>query len=84
VKHDTANVKKREQLTDKQYQHGWKIVEDYLRKRPSIRNRQFREITGLSYDQAINFFKRATTERRLERVGHASATHYVLQKRVGS
>jgi len=76
-----SNVPPRTRLTEKQYEHCWKLVLTYLGKQGNIRNRQFREVTGLGYDQAINFFKRATTEKRLARLGTASATHYVLPKR---
>lgn len=75
-----SNLGVRTQLNDKQYNHCWKLVERFLQKNGSIRNREFREITTLGYDQAINFFKRATTEKRLIREGTSSATRYVLPK----
>ena len=66
---------------NKQFKYCWKLVASYLKNNPEIRNRQFRKLTGLGYDQAIYFFKRATTEKRLARIGTSSATHYVLPKR---
>ena len=71
----------REQVSDKQFKHCWKLVESYLKKNSEIRNRQLRELTGLGYDQAIKFFKRATSDKRLARIGTSSATHYILGSR---
>jgi len=51
----------------------------FLSKNKTIRNRQLREIAGIGYDQAIAFFHRAVTEKRLLRNGVSSGTHYVLK-----
>ena len=53
-------------------------VKAFLAENKTIRNQQLREITGIGYDQAIAFFNRATTEKRLLRKGVSSGTHYVL------
>ncbi|MGH6629318.1 MAG: hypothetical protein ACREB3_06275, partial [Burkholderiales bacterium] len=66
-------------LTEAQYAECWGLVLSYLRKHGSIQNKQFRVETGLGYDQAIRFFKRATTEKRLKREGIGSRTCYFLR-----
>jgi hypothetical protein len=68
----------RTKLTDSEYKRCLKVVERSLRTNQSIRNRELREATGMNYDQAIAFFKRATSERRLVRRGSAGGTRYVL------
>lgn len=65
-------------LTNEQYESCWKAAEKFLSKNKTIRNQQLREIAGVGYDQAIDFFKRAVTEKRLARKGVGSATNYVL------
>ena len=65
-------------LTDEQYNRCLKEVVVFLAKNPKIRNRELREISGIGYDQAIRFFKRATEDKRLVRKGSSSSTHYVL------
>lgn len=66
-------------LNDEQYINCWKVAEAFLGKHGSIRNKQIREAAKINYDQAINFFNRALSEKRLIRLGVASGTHYVLK-----
>jgi hypothetical protein len=66
-------------LTDEQFAHCWEVAEVFLKKTASIRNRQLREISGIGYDQAIDFFNRAVDEKRVVRLGSGSGTHYVLK-----
>lgn len=68
-------------LTKEQYVRSWNLAEAYLEKHGRIRNKQMREISGIGYDQAIGFFKRATGEKRIVRKGTSSGTHYVLKKK---
>jgi hypothetical protein len=65
-------------LTDDQYNRCLKEVVTFLEKNSKILNRELREISGIGYDQAIRFFKRATEDNRLVRKGTSSSTHYVL------
>ncbi len=65
-------------LTDSQYSECLFATLDYLKHHGSIRNRQLRAVTGITYDQAISFFKRATNESHVMRRGISSGTHYVL------
>jgi hypothetical protein len=65
-------------LTNEQYSRCWKVAEAFLSENKTVRNQQLREIAGVGYDQAISFFKRAVTEKRLVRKGVGSGTHYVL------
>ena len=65
-------------LTNEQYDRCWKLAEAFLFKNRTIRNQQLRQIAGVGYDQAIEFFKRAVTEKRLVRKGVGSGTKYVL------
>ena len=67
-------------LTTNQFDNCWKTAELFLIKNGKIRNRDLRGITGIGYDQAIDFFHRATGEDRLLRQGAGSGTHYVLKK----
>jgi hypothetical protein len=53
----------------------------FLKKKPSIRNRELREVAGIDYDQAITFFNRAILEKSLVREGKFSGTHYILPNR---
>jgi len=68
-------------LTSEQYAHCWQLAEAFLERHGSIRNKQIREISGIGYDQASGFFRRAITEKRLIRRGVSSAIHYVLNKK---
>ena len=63
------------------YERCLHAVFDYLRKKPFIRNRDMRAITGITYDQTITFFNRAITEKHLHRGGRGSGTHYVLYEK---
>ena len=74
----TQNNEHSTSLTDEQYELCWKVVKAFLSENEMIRNRQLREISGIGYDQAIRFFKRATTEKRLVRKGEGGSTKYVL------
>jgi hypothetical protein len=65
-------------LTNEQYDRCWRVAEAFVRKNESIRNKQLREVVGIGYDQAIGFFNRAVSEKRLVRRGTSSGTHYVL------
>lgn len=66
-------------LTNEQFESCWSIAKAFLSKNKTIRNRQLREIAGIGYDQAIDFFNRAVSERRLIRKGVSGGTHYVLK-----
>jgi hypothetical protein len=68
-------------LTNEQFARCWNLAESFVKKNGTIRNKQMREVSGIGYDQAIGFFKRATSEKRLLRKGTASGTHYVLKKK---
>jgi hypothetical protein len=76
-----ASNDSRTRLSDKTYERCMAATIRFLDKNPSIRNRELREITGIDYDQAINFFNRAIFENRLIRKGQSSGTHYVRPKR---
>ena len=65
-------------LTDVQYDRAVVAATKHLSGGNVLRNRDLRRVTGLNYDQAIAFFKRATMEGRLSRRGRGAATNYVL------
>jgi len=65
-------------LSDAEFAEARRAVIDYVSKHRSITNRHFRELTKLSYDQAIAFFNRMIKENALLRVGKGSGTKYVL------
>ncbi len=55
-------------------------VRTYLQTHKSITNREVRQLTGISYDQAISFFNEMLRAGRFERVGVYSGTRYVLPR----
>ncbi len=57
--------------------HALKLVSE----NKCVTNREIRESTGISYDQAIAFFNRAIKEGALQRTGSSSATKYVIPAR---
>ena len=60
-------------LSDADYERCWEIVDAFLAINDTIRNSEFREITGGNYDQAIKFFNRCVEESKLERRGNRPA-----------
>ena len=67
-------------LSDLQFEECMGIALHYLKSNPFIRNRDIRAVAAIGYDQAIHFFNRAITEKRLTREGSGSGTRYVLPK----
>jgi predicted HTH transcriptional regulator len=67
----------RSTLSDEAYERCLQIAVEYVARNQTIRNRQLREVTGISYDQAIYFFNRAIGSNRLVRKGTGSSTYYV-------
>jgi hypothetical protein len=51
-------------------------VETYLSTHSYITNRELRALSGITYDQAIDFFNRMVGCGKLERIGKASGTKY--------
>jgi len=64
-------------LVESDYQRVVGQVMAWLRQEPSIRNCQFRALTGMSYDQAIWVLGRMVSEGKLERVGAGGGRKYV-------
>lgn len=54
-------------LSDSQFEECMGIALHYLKSNPFIRNRDIRAVAAIGYDQAIHFFNRAITEKRLTR-----------------
>jgi len=54
------------------------IATAFIVKHGSLTNRDLRRETGLSYDQAINFFKKAVQKKVLQRHGRTANIHYCL------
>jgi hypothetical protein len=71
----------RTKLSEKSYERCMAATIAFLNKKPSIRNRELREVVGIGYDQAITFFNRAILEKSLVREGKSSGTHYILPNR---
>lgn len=76
----TAGHLGRTGLPEADYKRALKIVREFLRSEERITNSRFRQLTGLNYDQAIEFFGRAVEAGVLERRGYAAGTHYVEWK----
>jgi hypothetical protein len=66
-------------LNNEQFTRCWKVAREFVYKNGSIQNKQIREVAGIGYDQAIGFFKRAVSEKRLIRRGSGGGTRYVLK-----
>ena len=67
----------RTSLPDELYQEVLVEVREYLNQHERVSNSVLRSLTGLNYDQAIKFFKRATTDGIVAKRGETSGTHYV-------
>jgi predicted HTH transcriptional regulator len=65
-------------LTENEFTQVKETVFSYFSCHKSITNRKIRELTNISYDQAMNFFNRMAAQGHLKRVGTASSTKYVL------
>ena len=65
-------------LSDAAFRVALTKVVEHLDSQERITNTMLRSLTGLNYDQAIKFFKRATCSGVLERRGKSSGTYYVL------
>jgi hypothetical protein len=65
-------------LSDAQFEECMGMALRYLKTNTSIRNREIRAVASIGYDQAIYFFNRAISEKRLFREGSGSGTRYVL------
>ena len=65
-------------LDDAEIHTVCKSVSHFLDTEASITNRELRQLTGISYDQAIHFFNGMVDSRRLVRVGKTSGIKYVL------
>ena len=55
-------------LTDSEFESYLGVALKFLETNNSIRTREIRSISPISYDQAIYFFNRAVTENRLIRL----------------
>jgi hypothetical protein len=65
-------------LTEEQLLQVQRRVVDFLAHNPFITNRKLRDISGLSYDQAIMFFNTMLARGTLKRTGVASSTKYEI------
>ena len=65
-------------LDDEQYAEALRSTLDFLHGEDSITNSKLRKLTGLTSDQGVTLFARATASGVLERRGVKSGTHYVL------
>lgn len=58
-----------------------KLVQNYLLKHPDINNRTLRAISGINYDQAIQFFNCMVESGQLKREGKSSGIKYTPANR---
>ena len=65
-------------LDDEEYAKALRSTLDFLHREDRITNSKLRKLTGLTADQAVTLFARATASGVLERRGVTSGTHYVL------
>jgi len=57
------------------------LVLRHLQDHDHITNRLLRELSGVTYDQAIYFFGQMIKQELLDRIGTTSSIHYVLSER---
>jgi len=57
------------------------VVAKYLDSNDFVTNRILRQLSTVTYDQAIYFFGEMMKQQVLEKIGTASATKYVLKRR---
>ncbi len=55
------------------------LVFEYIKSHGSIRNRELRAVSQISYDQAIHFFGEMVRRGGLKRIGTRSGTRYVFK-----
>lgn len=67
-------------LSDQRFEECLALVYSHLQKNPSIRKRDLRALTGITYDQGIFFFKKAMAAGKLLREGEKGGICYVLPK----
>lgn len=65
-------------LSDTEMSRVAKIVKAHLAKKPYIDNRSLRQISGITYDEAIQFFGRMVKEGKLIKAGKTASTRYLL------
>lgn len=65
-------------LSQRQIEAIDKAVMKYLKSNPFVTNKILRSITGINYDQAIQFFNTMLDSQRLQKEGVGSGTRYVL------
>jgi hypothetical protein len=68
-------------MNEESYGRIAKMVVAYLQSNAEITNRKLRQISGISYDQAIHFFGRMCEEGQLLRIGTTAATRYIRRDR---
>jgi hypothetical protein len=68
-------------LNESEFDRCIMIVLRYLETHAQVRNSDVRQITGITYDQAIYFFNRAIEVGKLKRHGRGSGTRYSVADR---
>lgn len=65
-------------LSEAEISRVWRIVCEFLKVQPFINNRTLRAISGINYDQAIQFFNLMVNQGKLIREGKSSGIKYTL------
>jgi hypothetical protein len=68
----------RRTLTEDQFTWCLELARGFAAENGTVRNRDLRELTKITYDQAIHFFNRAIEANEFTRKGNRGGTHYVL------
>jgi len=68
----------RRKLTDEEFEGARAKVLAFLAAHDFIANREFRELTQLTYDQGVSFFNRMIANGNLVRVGKTTTIKYLL------
>jgi predicted HTH transcriptional regulator len=77
--HNQILSKIRTKLTEDDLTRVQRVVFAHLKTHESITNRVLREITSVTYDQAIFFFGQMLKRKALKKIGTSSATRYILR-----
>jgi hypothetical protein len=70
----------RTRLSEDDISRVWGVVREFLETQPFINNRTLRALSGINYDQAIQFFGVMVERGKLNREGKSSGVKYTLPK----
>lgn len=73
-----VHKKTRTKLSEEEITKVKTLLLQYFTDNDYITNRELRDLSGISYDQAIYFFRQMINQNIVNRLGTKSNTHYIL------